>query len=65
MLSGEIDFIEPVDDTFKKHTINFNEEEYMFVKNQIKDSYQRIQNLEFDQGCNEDNCYWCSFNTYS
>jgi len=65
VLSGEIDFIEPVDDTFKKHTINFNEEEYMFVKNQIKDSYQRIQNLEFDQGCNEDDCYWCSFNTYS
>ena len=64
VISGEIDFIEPADDVFKKHVIYISPEEYDVVRKQIKDTYQRIQNLEFDQGCEKEECMWCSFNKY-
>lgn len=63
VLSGEIDFIEP-DEMDKQHKIKImiKEDEYTFVKKQIVDTFQKIQNLEFEQGCEEEECFWCSFN---
>ena len=63
--SGEIDFIEPVDGECKKHKVYFTNEEYLFVRRQIKETYQRIQNLEFNQGCEDDQCIWCSFDKHN
>ena len=63
--SGEIDFIEPVDGEYKKHKVYFTNEEYLFVRRQIKETYQRIQNLEFNQGCEDDQCIWCSFDKHN
>mgnify|MGYP006078036843 CR=1 FL=1 len=64
VISGEIDFIEPEGDTYKKVKIMVNGDEYDFVKKQIKETFAKIQNLEFDKGCEEDECQWCTFNKY-
>ena len=31
------------------------------VLGQLKDTYSRIMNHEFDQGCGKDDCHWCNF----
>lgn len=31
------------------------------VRQQIKTVYEKIMNHEFSQGCNEDDCVWCTF----
>ena len=31
------------------------------VRGQLKDSWARIQNHEFDLGCGEPDCHWCNF----
>ncbi len=31
------------------------------VRMQIKDSYSRIMNHEFDRGCGKETCHWCNF----
>ncbi|MCH8902625.1 MAG: ATP-dependent helicase [Bacteroidetes bacterium] len=63
MLTGEIDFIE-MDDSkkdFVKVRIDITPEEVKFVKDQIKDTYLKIMNHEFSQGCFKEDCTWCSF----
>lgn len=65
VISGEIDFIEPVDGEYKKHKVAFNDEDYLFVRNQVKETYQRIQNLEFNKGCDDEQCFWCAFDKYN
>lgn len=62
VLSGDIDFLEPDKDEFKKIKIMVRDEEYAFVRNQIKTVFSSIQNLEFKEGCEEEDCQWCNFN---
>ncbi len=31
------------------------------VRKQIKDTYSRIMNHEFDTGCGKEDCHWCNF----
>ena len=31
------------------------------VRQQLKDSYNKIMNHEFDTGCGEEDCHWCNF----
>ena len=62
VISGEIDFIEPDKGSFKKAKIMINDEEYAFVRSQIKTTFEKIQNLEFEKGCEEEDCRWCNFN---
>lgn len=64
VISGEIDFIEPDGDDHKKVKIMVNEDEYTYVRKQIKETFTKIQNLEFEQGCDEEDCQWCNFNKY-
>ena len=64
VISGELDFIEPVNDVFHKEKVVISDEAYFFVKTQIKETYSKILNLEFDQGCEKDDCLWCNFNKY-
>ncbi|MGB0849826.1 MAG: PD-(D/E)XK nuclease family protein, partial [Bacteroidia bacterium] len=62
VISGEIDFIEPDKDEFKKVKIMVKEDEYEFVRRQIKETFAKIQNLEFEEGCGKEECQWCRFN---
>ncbi len=64
VLSGEIDFIEPHKEEYQKAKIIIQDNEYQFVRAQIKQVYQRIMNMEFTEGCNEHDCQWCNFNRY-
>jgi DNA helicase-2/ATP-dependent DNA helicase PcrA len=64
VLSGEIDFIEPDGEEHQKVKIMVNDEEYRFVRNQISSVFAKIQNLEFEEGCEKEDCQWCTFNSY-
>ncbi len=64
MVSGEIDFIEKDEKKtkdFVKVKANISPEDIKFVKNQIKEPWQKIMNHEFTEGCRDENCYWCNF----
>lgn len=64
MTSGEIDFLlkdEKKTKDFVKVKIPFSKDEISIVKNQIKDTYTKIMNHEFTQGCGEEDCVWCNF----
>ena len=64
VISGEIDFIEPEAENHKRVKIMISDDEFAFVRRQIKDTFSRIQNLEFEKGCEQDDCQWCTFNSY-
>lgn len=64
VISGEIDFVEPKNDSFTKATIKLNDNGYAFVREQISSVYKKIKNKEFSEGCNDENCQWCNFNKY-
>ena len=44
-----------------KKKILITKEDIAIVKTQIKDTYTKIMNHEFTQGCGEEDCVWCSF----
>ncbi len=60
---GEIDYVEPdpKSKAFKRKKLKFVPEQVEIVRNQIKDSYQKIQNFEFFEGCGKEDCKWCNF----
>jgi len=62
MVSGEIDFVEgTAKKEFVKAKIMVSKEDIFIVKNQIKETYTKIMNHEFTQGCGEEDCVWCNF----
>ncbi len=63
MQSAEIDFLEPDRKTqqFTNWIYSVSPEDISIVKDQIKSSYQKILNHEFEIGCGEEDCNWCSF----
>jgi DNA helicase-2/ATP-dependent DNA helicase PcrA len=61
VVSTEFDFIEPVKNDYKKHKVIITPENIQIVKEQIKDTYQRIKNQEFTKGCGKADCDWCNF----
>ncbi|QEC52019.1 DNA helicase-2/ATP-dependent DNA helicase PcrA [Anseongella ginsenosidimutans] len=60
-LSSEFDFVEPENDEYIKHKIFIRPEDIEIVTGQIKDTYARIRNYEFDTGCGKKDCEWCNF----
>ncbi len=46
---------------FKKVEIPFFSKDEEEVKKQLKESYAKIMNHQFDTGCSEETCYWCNF----
>ena len=65
MVSGEIDFIEK-DERNKKEFVKrqldvTNREGIIFVKEQIRETYNKIMNHEFTEGCGDKDCGWCNF----
>lgn len=59
--SSEFDFIEPVKDEYKKEKLTITEQDVETVTKQITDTWQKIQNHEFKQGCGKEDCHWCNF----
>ena len=60
--SAEISYLEPdpAGDYITKN-LEYNVQELELVKGFITDSYQKIMNQEFYEGCGEKNCQWCNF----
>jgi len=63
MVSGEIDFVEKDEkkNDFLKVMIPVNKEAIDLVREQIKTTYTKIMNLEFSEGCGDEECDWCNF----
>ncbi len=60
--SGEIAYLEP-DRTgqFSRKNITYQVEDVQIVKALIKDSYEKIMQQDFYEGCGEKHCPWCNF----
>jgi DNA helicase II / ATP-dependent DNA helicase PcrA len=63
MISGQVDFVEKDEKTndFPQYKIAIEKEHINIVIAQIRDSYQKIMNHEFNTGCGKPDCYWCNF----
>lgn len=64
MISGEIDFLEKESSKtkdFVKVKVPFSKDDISIVRAQVKDTYAKIMNHEFTQGCGEEDCRWCNF----
>lgn len=63
VVSSEFDFVEPDQKSgdFHKEKIPITDEAVKVVKDQIEWAYQQISALEFQHGCEEENCEWCNF----
>jgi DNA helicase-2/ATP-dependent DNA helicase PcrA len=60
---GRFEFIEKSkkDNKYRQVYIPIFKEDEELVMKQLKDSYARIMNHEFDKGCGEEDCHWCNF----
>jgi DNA helicase II / ATP-dependent DNA helicase PcrA len=60
---GKIDYIEPDAQTGKNQfkNIDLNPEHLRTVTKQITDTYAKIKNHEFYEGCGKATCQWCNF----
>jgi DNA helicase-2/ATP-dependent DNA helicase PcrA len=60
-ISTEFEFVEPVGDTYKTEKVIVEPADITSVTQQIKSTWQKIQNREFKTGCGKPDCHWCSF----
>lgn len=60
---GMFDYIQKNSKTgeFKRYYVPMFAQDEETVRAQLKDSYSRIMNHEFDTGCGRKDCYWCNF----
>lgn len=62
VVSTEFDFVEPDDKkVYRKEKILITPPDIETVKQQITNTWQKIQNREFYKGCGKDDCHWCNF----
>jgi DNA helicase-2/ATP-dependent DNA helicase PcrA len=62
MVGAEMDFIEPDEDQgYVKRQLQISGEDIALVKQQIKDTYEKVMRKEFGPGCGKDDCKWCQF----
>lgn len=62
MRAGSMDFVErQKDGRFQRRKFEVEEFEMEIVGKQLVDSYAKIKNHEFNEGCGEENCKWCNF----
>jgi DNA helicase-2/ATP-dependent DNA helicase PcrA len=64
VVSGILDFVEPVNGEFPLEVLHFSHEEEEMVKSQLREVYHKIKNAEFSIGCDKEDCEWCNFNKY-
>ncbi len=60
-VSTEFDFLEPVEDEYKIEKVVLSPADITTVTQQIINTWQKIQNKEFNKGCGKPLCEWCSF----
>jgi DNA helicase-2/ATP-dependent DNA helicase PcrA len=61
-ISSEFDFIEPDKKKFyRKEKVYINPEDITTVKQQIKTTWDKIQQHDFYTGCGKPDCHWCEF----
>lgn len=62
VISTEFDFIEPdKKKNYRKEKVIITPADITTVTQQIKSTWEKIQNREFYTGCGKDDCHWCSF----
>ena len=62
VVSTEFDFIEPDSRrNYKKEKIVIRPEDEVIVINQIRETWEKIQNHDFYTGCGKEDCHWCNF----
>ncbi len=62
VVSTEFDFIEPDDKkVYHKEKIVISPPDIETVKQQIAETWQKIQEREFYTGCGKEDCHWCNF----
>ncbi len=63
MKEGIFDYIEKEGkrNEYIRHIVPITPDDVAIVKTQIKDTYTRIMNHEFDKGCEKEDCTWCNF----
>ncbi len=60
--SGAIAYLEPDHQgVFSTETIDLTFDDAEYMKGLIKDTWSKIQQHEFSEGCGERNCVWCDF----
>ncbi len=59
---GKFDFLQKSKTgDYKQVVVPIFAQDEQVVMTQLKDSYSRIMNHEFDKGCGKDDCHWCNF----
>ena len=62
VISSEFDFVEPdKKKEYRKEKIIITPADTQTVLEQIKDSWQKIQERDFYTGCGKEDCHWCNF----
>lgn len=62
VISTQFDFIEPDEEgAYHRDKIVISPDDIDIVKNQITESWQKIQNGEFKKGCGKPDCSYCNF----
>lgn len=49
------------EDKTTSHQVEFYQEELEMFQQLLVETYKKIKNLEFDKGCGDKKCSWCSF----
>jgi len=59
---GRFDYVQKgKDGQYRQVTIPIFKQDEEVVLKQLKDTYARIMNHEFNQGCGREECRWCNF----
>lgn len=60
---GMFDYIERgrLSNEYKRIYVPVFQQDEEIVRKQLKDTYSRIMNHEFDTGCGKETCHWCNF----
>ena len=62
VISTEFDFVEPdKKKEYRKEKIVITPADIETVKQQIKETWQKIQARDFYTGCGREDCHWCNF----
>ncbi len=60
--TGTFDFVQKSKTgQYTQVTIPVFEQDELTVRHQLKETYSRIMNHEFDRGCGKETCHWCNF----
>jgi len=60
--TGMFDFVQKnKNGAYKQIVVPVFASDEEIVMHQLKDSYSRIMNHEFDRGCGKEDCHWCNF----